>query len=127
MEIVKVNRSRAAHYRQDRRFVYCGDRMPGYARSPLADTFRDLLKKGFTLAEVLALYKCWLDEMLAGTTPEALAVQAAFDQLRADSVLGCWCVNKPVAGVGEEACHCDVIAKAWEQRQAAAGARDTGG
>jgi hypothetical protein len=41
-------------------------------------------------------------------------------------VLGCWCVNKPVAGVGEDVCHCDIIAKAWEQRQAAAGARQAG-
>jgi hypothetical protein len=31
-----------------------------------------------------------------------------------------------VAGEGEDECHCDIIAKAWGQRQAAAGARQAG-
>jgi hypothetical protein len=76
---------------------------------------------------VLAKFRTWLPRMLAGTTPEARRVQEALDRLREDSILGCWCVNKPVAGVGEDACHCDVIAKAWQSRQAAAGARGAGG
>jgi hypothetical protein len=86
-----------------------------------------VLKKGVPLAEVLARFKGWLDAMLAGDTPEARRVQEAFDRLREDSVLGCWCCNKPVAGVGEDACHCDIIARAWESRRGAAGACETAG
>jgi hypothetical protein len=125
MEVVKVKAFQEARFRQDPRFVYCGREGRGFAGSPLADPYK--VGKDGTLPEVLQKYRGWLDAMLAGDTPEALAVQAAFDQLRADSVLGCWCCNKPVAGEGEDACHCDVIAKAWEQRQAAAGARGAGG
>jgi hypothetical protein len=117
MEIVKVERFQAADYERDPRFVYCGHGCWGYARSPLANPDYKLPRP-----EALAKFRAWLPRMLAGTTPEALAVQEALDQLRADSVLGCWCCNKPVAGEGEDACHCDIIAKAWEQRQLAAGA-----
>jgi hypothetical protein len=124
MEVVKVRASQASRLQQNRRFVYCGREGRGFAGSPLADPYK--VGKDGTLPEVLQKYRAWLDAMLAGTTPEALAVQEAFDQLREDSILGCWCCDKPAAGVGEDACHCDVIAKAWEQRQATAGARAAG-
>jgi hypothetical protein len=121
VEVVKVKAFQRKHCERDPRFFYCGRNCRGWARSPLANP-----KEEGTLAEKLVFYKDWLDAMLAGTTLEALAVQEALDQLRADSVLGCWCCNKPVAGEGEDECHCDIIAKAWEQRQAAAGARQAG-
>jgi hypothetical protein len=38
------------------------------------------------------------------------AVRAALLALTADSVLGCWCVNKPNAGERPWQCHGDVIA-----------------
>src|SRR5262249_29523684 len=99
MQIKKVKPFQAVRFKQDPRFVYCGRNFLGWARSPLANPSEEGVDG--TRAEVIEKYRDWLDAMLAGTTSESLAVQTAFDQLRQDSVLGCWCVNKPVAGEGE--------------------------
>jgi hypothetical protein len=70
-----------------------------------------------TLAEVLANYRRWLFDALGHTNVRTLMAdgEAFSGNIRDGSVLGCWWLDKPFAGRGEEQCRCDAIAKAWAQ------------
>lgn len=103
MRIVKCRVGQRETFEQIPGFVYCGRNFGGFAKSPLHNPFRG--------ADCIQRYWKWLHHELV--TGNALLVEA-MSRLTSESVLGCWCVDKAVAGEGTEDCHCDVIAKAWK-------------
>lgn len=76
--------------------VYCGRACNGWREGPLANPF--VLTRESERSRVLAQYREWLAEQVAGDNRE---VVAALANLAADATLGCWCVPR--------ACHCDTI------------------
>jgi hypothetical protein len=74
--------------------IYCG------RPSPLGNPFKvDTEEKR---KEAIDKYRSWLyTQLRSGNTK----VISALEELKEDSVLGCWC--KPLD------CHCDIIIKAW--------------
>lgn len=108
MRIIKVRANQAKKNKLDPHFHYCGRPCAGYSGSYLGNPYR--IGK-HTLEEALELYEAWLLEALRMDE----TVREEMQSLTADSVLGCWCCNKPVAGVPPYRCHCDIIAKVWEE------------
>ena len=104
MQIIKVKHGKSAQYLDMPNFVYCARCLGGFEVSPLGNPFK--VGRDGTLPEVLDKYEEWLRSAIK-TVP---AVQAAFSALTEDSILGCWCCNKPSAGDKPWSCHCDVIA-----------------
>lgn len=97
----------------DESVVYCGRASGGWKPSPLGNPYK--VGRDGDLARVLAKYRAWLWGRLKArheATVTALREIHAIEAYEGLVSLGCWCVNKEAAGEGEEACHCDVIAKA---------------
>jgi hypothetical protein len=121
MRIVKCRPGHRQQFERVPGFVYCGREFGGFAASPLGNPFR--VGRDGTLDEVLARYRGWLWAQLrkgmANRHGDAVRVLEALAYLKADSVLGCWCLDKPIAGEGPDQCHCDVIARAtaWLRKQ----------
>lgn len=114
MRIVKVGKNKSAQFESIPGFVYCGRAFGGFDGSPLGNPFKVGLHG--RLADVLAKYRNWLVLNLQKNNVVAVALR----ELTADSVLGCWCLDKVEAGTGDVQCHCDIIAQVWAQDQSGA-------
>ncbi len=88
-------------------FVYCGRAYGGFDESELHNPYR--LGRSGTLPVVLQQFDTHLRAAVAHGGP----IREALKSLTTDSVLGCWCVNRTIAGVVPWACHCDAIATLW--------------
>ncbi len=84
--------------------VYCGRECAGWKGSPLANPYR--IGEDGDREAVIEKYRMWLWCRLQEGSP---AVLKALEELSEDSVLGCWCGDRP--------CHCRVIEAAWRWLQ----------
>lgn len=107
MRVMKVRFGKRAAAEKVPGFVYCARAYGGFDESPLHNPFK--LGRDGTLPEVLQKFDTHL-RIAAGHNGE---IKAALEALTPDSVLGCWCINKGVAGRTPWTCHCDVIATLW--------------
>lgn len=107
MQILKVKFGKRAQAEAISGFVYCGRAFGGFNDSPLGNPYKP--GRDGTLPEILDRFHTYLDTQAQCDSAE----RAALTALTADSVLGCWCVNKENAGERPWCCHCDVIACVW--------------
>lgn len=108
MRIVKLDGKTAIKVVKSQSIHYCGRGCAGLSASNLANPY--VVGKHGTKEEVLLLYTKWLIKRLA----DDHEVWTELRSLSSGSILGCWCVDKPIAGVKPYVCHCDIIAMAWE-------------
>lgn len=110
MRIMKVKYGKRSSAEAVNGFCYCGRAFGGFDDSPLGNPY----KAGYdgTFAEVMQMYEQHLRQAIANNNRYIIDALAA---LTHDSVLGCWCINKNNAGSGLVQCHCDIIAKVWEE------------
>ena len=125
MRIVKCKHGRRAEMEAVPGFVYCGRAFGGFDESPLCNPYR--VGEKLDLVTSLQMYREYLWRKLqhadylhtvehskwTNEDKQTYKLARTLEGLKEDSVLGCWCCNKEVAGEGPEQCHCDVIAKAW--------------
>jgi Domain of unknown function (DUF4326) len=109
VKIVKVKHGKPQKFETMDGFVYCGRSFGGYSGSPLGNPF--LVGKDGVLSQVLSKYRIWLRSKMMFDC----VVRRVMEELTDNSVLGCWCVDKEVAGSGEPECHCDIIAQVWKE------------
>jgi hypothetical protein len=82
--------------------VYCGREWAGWPASPLANAgYRDI--EG---------YRDWLIRQIESGNR---SVVDAMKALSADSVLGCWCLNRSRHRTTGQRCHTEVIASLWHR------------
>jgi hypothetical protein len=109
MRIIKVKFNRPQKFLTVPKFVYCGRPYGGFDGSFLANPFRVTLD--WPLVDVLETYRDHLETAVR----RGGAIAVALAELSSDSVLGCWCLDKEVAGTEPLQCHCDVIAQVWQK------------
>lgn len=107
MRIVRVKLGRRDSFNNIPGFVYCGRSFGGFDHSPLHNPFK--VGADGSLTAVLAKFHTHLRAALQIDRD----IRTALVNLTADSVLGCWCVNKANAGQEPWRCHCDAIAHVW--------------
>jgi len=107
VKIIKVKFGKRAQAETIPGFVYCARAFGGFDESAFGNPFKP--GRDGTLPEVLDKFYDYLDKIVQCDSPQ----RAALAGLTADSVLGCWCVNKENAGDRPWCCHCDVIACVW--------------